>query len=149
MFCGSATLVRFFPYIHDGYMHVGLTSLHASVPYYVRHVLFQMSFCGSTFTDAASAVPGDAAAAAANGGSASGADPAVDREAKVMRYKEKRKRRRYEKQIRYASRKAYAEMRPRVKGRFAKVPDGEAPAPPAPAAAGYEPGRFDLGWFRS
>ncbi|CAD6204480.1 unnamed protein product [Miscanthus lutarioriparius] len=107
-----------------------------------------MSFCGSTFTDAASAVPGDAAAAAANGGSASGADPAVDREAKVMRYKEKRKRRRYEKQIRYASRKAYAEMRPRVKGRFAKVPDGEAPAPPAPAAAGYEPGRLDLGWFR-
>lgn len=108
-----------------------------------------MSFCGSTFTDAASAILGDAAAAA--NGSASGADPAVDREAKVMRYKEKRKRRRYEKQIRYASRKAYAEMRPRVKGRFAKVPDGEAPAPPAPAAAaaGYEPGRLDLGWFRS
>lgn len=106
-----------------------------------------MSFCGSTFTDAASAVPGDPAAN--NGG---GADPAVDREAKVMRYKEKRKRRRYEKQIRYASRKAYAEMRPRVKGRFAKVPDGEAPTtpPPAPAAAaGYEPGRLDLGWFRS
>ena len=128
-------------------MHVGHTSLHASVPYYVRHVLFQMSFCGSTFTDAASAVPGDAAAAA-NGSASGGADPAVDREAKVMRYKEKRKRRRYEKQIRYASRKAYAEMRPRVKGRFAKVPDGEAPAPPAPAAAGYEPGRLDLGWFR-
>ncbi|XP_002464933.1 transcription factor GHD7 isoform X2 [Sorghum bicolor] len=104
-----------------------------------------MSLCGSTFTDAASAVPGDAA-----NGSASGADPAVDREAKVMRYKEKRKRRRYEKQIRYASRKAYAEMRPRVKGRFAKVPDGDAPAPPAPAAAaGYKPGRLDLGWFRS
>jgi hypothetical protein len=102
------------------------------------YVLFQMSFCGSTFTDAAA------------NGSASGADPAVDREAKVMRYKEKRKRRRYEKQIRYASRKAYAEMRPRVKGRFAKVPDGDAPAPPAPAAAGgYEPGRLDLGWFRS
>ncbi|CAD6212043.1 unnamed protein product [Miscanthus lutarioriparius] len=108
-----------------------------------------MSFCGSTFTDAASAVPGDAAAAA-NGSASGGADPAVDREAKVMRYKEKRKRRRYEKQIRYASRKAYAEMRPRVRGRFAKVPDGEAPAPPAPAAAaGYEPGRLDLGWFRS
>ena len=108
-----------------------------------------MSFCGSTFTDAASAVPGDAAAAA-NGSASGGADPPVDREAKVMRYKEKRKRRRYEKQIRYASRKAYAEMRPRVRGRFAKVPDGEAPAPPAPAAAaGYEPGRLDLGWFRS
>lgn len=119
--------------------------MHRCLNYYVRHVLFQMSLCGSTFTDAASAVPGDAA-----NGSASGADPAVDREAKVMRYKEKRKRRRYEKQIRYASRKAYAEMRPRVKGRFAKVPDGDAPAPPAPAAAaGYKPGRLDLGWFRS
>ncbi|KAJ1296271.1 hypothetical protein BS78_01G287500 [Paspalum vaginatum] len=106
-----------------------------------------MSFCGSTFADAASTVPGDAAAAA--NGSAGGGDPAMDREAKVMRYKEKRKRRRYEKQIRYASRKAYAEMRPRVKGRFAKVPDGEAPAPPAAATAGYEPGRLDLGWFRS
>ncbi|OEL23498.1 hypothetical protein BAE44_0015483 [Dichanthelium oligosanthes] len=104
-----------------------------------------MSFCGSTLTDAASSVPGEVAAAA--NGSSSGGDPTIDREAKVMRYKEKRKRRRYEKQIRYASRKAYAEMRPRVKGRFAKVPDGEAPAPPA--AAGYEPGRLDLGWFRS
>ena len=51
--------------LHDGYMHVGLTSLHASVPYYVRHVLFQMSFCGSTFTDAASAVPGAVAPARA------------------------------------------------------------------------------------
>lgn len=113
-----------------------------------------MSFCGSTFTDAASSVPGEVAAAAngsSSGGGGGGGDPTMDREAKVMRYKEKRKRRRYEKQIRYASRKAYAEMRPRVKGRFAKVPDGEAPAPPAvaAAAAGYEPGRLDLGWFRS
>ncbi|XP_062206049.1 transcription factor GHD7-like [Phragmites australis] len=108
-----------------------------------------MSFCGSTFTDAASSVPGEAAA---NGGNPSGGDPAMDREAKVMRYKEKRKRRRYEKQIRYASRKAYAEMRPRVKGRFAKVPDGDGATPPQPAAAaaaGYDPGRLDLGWFRS
>uniref|UniRef100_A0A0E0MAP3 CCT domain-containing protein n=1 Tax=Oryza punctata TaxID=4537 RepID=A0A0E0MAP3_ORYPU len=118
-----------------------------------------MSFCGSTFTDAASSIPKDDAAAAvvANGvlSSGGGGDPAMDREAKVMRYKEKRKRRRYEKQIRYASRKAYAEMRPRVKGRFAKVPDGELEGattpPPSSAAAGggYEPGRLDLGWFRS
>lgn len=42
------------------------------------------------------------------------------REARVMRYKEKRKNRNFEKTIRYASRKAYAETRPRVKGRFAK-----------------------------
>lgn len=44
----------------------------------------------------------------------------LDREARVMRYKEKRKNRKFEKTIRYASRKAYAETRPRIKGRFAK-----------------------------
>jgi hypothetical protein len=44
----------------------------------------------------------------------------LEREARLMRYREKRKNRRFEKTIRYASRKAYAETRPRVKGRFAK-----------------------------
>ncbi|KAL1532369.1 zinc finger protein CONSTANS-LIKE 4-like [Salvia divinorum] len=44
----------------------------------------------------------------------------MDREARVLRYREKRKNRRFEKTIRYASRKAYAETRPRIKGRFAK-----------------------------
>uniref|UniRef100_M8BZN1 Uncharacterized protein n=1 Tax=Aegilops tauschii TaxID=37682 RepID=M8BZN1_AEGTA len=44
-----------------------------------------------------------------------------ERAAKVMRYREKRKRRRYDKQIRYESRKAYAELRPRVNGRFVKM----------------------------
>ncbi|KAK6912464.1 CCT domain [Dillenia turbinata] len=44
----------------------------------------------------------------------------VDREARVLRYREKRKNRKFEKTIRYASRKAYAETRPRIKGRFAK-----------------------------
>lgn len=53
------------------------------------------------------------------------ATPAVtlspaEREARVLRYREKRKNRKFEKTIRYASRKAYAEMRPRIKGRFAK-----------------------------
>lgn len=43
-----------------------------------------------------------------------------EREARLTRYREKRKNRRFEKTIRYASRKAYAESRPRVKGRFAK-----------------------------
>ncbi|XP_073004213.1 zinc finger protein CONSTANS-LIKE 4-like [Typha latifolia] len=55
---------------------------------------------------------------------------AVDREARVLRYREKRKNRRFEKTIRYASRKAYAEARPRIKGRFAKrteiEPEAEA-----------------------
>ncbi|KAL1563214.1 Zinc finger protein CONSTANS-like [Salvia divinorum] len=44
----------------------------------------------------------------------------MDREARVLRYKEKKKTRKFEKTIRYASRKAYAETRPRIKGRFAK-----------------------------
>ena len=37
----------------------------------------------------------------------------------LRRYREKRKRRTFEKTIRYQSRKAYAEVRPRIKGRFA------------------------------
>ena len=47
----------------------------------------------------------------------------IDREARVLRYREKRKNRKFEKTIRYASRKAYAETRPRIKGRFAKRTD--------------------------
>lgn len=46
-----------------------------------------------------------------------------DREARVLRYREKKKMRKFEKTIRYASRKAYAEKRPRIKGRFAKKKD--------------------------
>ncbi|KAJ4958424.1 hypothetical protein NE237_025535 [Protea cynaroides] len=49
----------------------------------------------------------------------------LDREARVLRYREKRKNRKFEKTIRYASRKAYAETRPRIKGRFAKRTDLE------------------------
>lgn len=49
----------------------------------------------------------------------------ADREARVLRYREKRKNRKFEKTIRYASRKAYAETRPRIKGRFAKRADIE------------------------
>ena len=62
---------------------------------------------------------------------AAGAAPVVavvsrglEREARLMRYREKRKSRRFEKTIRYASRKAYAETRPRIKGRFAKRTPG-------------------------
>ncbi|XP_008783055.2 zinc finger protein CONSTANS-LIKE 2-like [Phoenix dactylifera] len=49
----------------------------------------------------------------------------MDREARVLRYREKKKTRKFEKTIRYASRKAYAETRPRIKGRFAKRSDVE------------------------
>ena len=72
-------------------------------------------------------------------------DPSMEREAKIMRYKEKRKKRRYEKQVRYASRKAYAEMRPRIKGRFAKTPETSQP----PAEPPYDPDRLDFRWFHS
>ncbi|XP_019160355.1 PREDICTED: zinc finger protein CONSTANS-LIKE 5-like isoform X2 [Ipomoea nil] len=50
----------------------------------------------------------------------------MDREARVLRYREKRKNRKFEKTIRYASRKAYAETRPRIKGRFAKRTEVES-----------------------
>eukprot|EP00210_Caulerpa_lentillifera_P006604 g6309.t1 len=48
------------------------------------------------------------------------------RKAKVVRYLEKRKRRNWSHKIRYASRKAYAENRPRIKGRFAKQEEVDA-----------------------
>ncbi|KAL8167767.1 hypothetical protein V2J09_009266 [Rumex salicifolius] len=45
----------------------------------------------------------------------------ADRGSALTRYKEKKRSRRYEKHIRYESRKVLAETRIRVKGRFAKV----------------------------
>ncbi|URE31244.1 Zinc finger protein [Musa troglodytarum] len=50
--------------------------------------------------------------------------PASSRENALMRYKEKKKARKFEKKIRYALRKARADGRRRVKGRFVKA--GEA-----------------------
>ncbi|XP_072960227.1 zinc finger protein CONSTANS-LIKE 13-like [Typha angustifolia] len=47
--------------------------------------------------------------------------PCPDRDSVISRYREKRKTRRYDKLIRYESRKARADNRLRVKGRFAKV----------------------------
>lgn len=41
----------------------------------------------------------------------------------VLRYKEKKKKRKFEKKVRYASRKARADVRKRVKGRFVKAGD--------------------------
>ncbi|CAM0871265.1 unnamed protein product [Alopecurus aequalis] len=70
-----------------------------------------------------------------------------ERQAKVMRYREKRKRRQYENQIRYESRQAYAQLRPRVKGRFAKVHE-EAILPSSPQTSSYDPSKLDLGWVR-
>ncbi|XP_058114821.1 zinc finger protein CONSTANS-LIKE 9-like [Magnolia sinica] len=50
--------------------------------------------------------------------------PTASRDSAVMRYKEKKKARKFDKKIRYASRKARADVRRRVKGRFVKA--GEA-----------------------
>lgn len=44
------------------------------------------------------------------------------REARVLRYREKRRRRLFCKKIRYEVRKLNAEKRPRIKGRFVKRP---------------------------
>lgn len=60
---------------------------------------------------------------------------AESREARLMRYREKRKNRRFEKTIRYASRKAYAEARPRIKGRFVKRAPAAAASPDTDGAA--------------
>ncbi|EHA8589155.1 transcription factor GHD7 [Cocos nucifera] len=102
-----------------------------------------MSMAGNMFTDASSGNSKEVV----DGNASSQGDPSMERQAKVMRYKEKRKKRRYEKQIRYASRKAYAEMRPRVKGRFAKIPETSQPTAEPPP--NYDPERLDLRWFRS
>lgn len=45
-------------------------------------------------------------------------EPELTRAERVARYLEKRARRNFKKTIRYQSRKAYAEIRPRIKGRF-------------------------------
>ncbi|KAK8676240.1 hypothetical protein V6N13_034292 [Hibiscus sabdariffa] len=54
-------------------------------------------------------------------------DMAQNRNSAMLRYKEKKKHRRFDKQIRYESRKARADTRIRVKGRFVKA--SEAPDP--------------------
>uniref|UniRef100_A0A0A9EM41 CCT domain-containing protein n=1 Tax=Arundo donax TaxID=35708 RepID=A0A0A9EM41_ARUDO len=48
----------------------------------------------------------------------------ASRDSAITRYKEKKKRRKFDKKIRYESRKARADVRKRVKGRFVKA--GEA-----------------------
>ncbi|CAL9044747.1 unnamed protein product, partial [Musa banksii] len=51
-------------------------------------------------------------------------ESAPGREASMMRYKEKRKSRNFDKTIRYESRKVHADMKPRVGGKFVKTVDG-------------------------
>ncbi|KAE8690141.1 Zinc finger protein CONSTANS-LIKE 9 [Hibiscus syriacus] len=49
--------------------------------------------------------------------------PSATRSDAVMRYKEKKKTRKFENRVRYATRKARADVRKRVKGRFVKAGD--------------------------
>ncbi|KAL9271847.1 Zinc finger protein CONSTANS-LIKE 10-like protein [Drosera capensis] len=49
--------------------------------------------------------------------------PSISRSDAVMRYKEKKKTRKFDKRVRYASRKERADVRKRVKGRFVKAGD--------------------------
>lgn len=51
---------------------------------------------------------------------------AVNRAERIRRCREKKNNRTFEKTIRYETRKAYAEVRPRIKGRFVKGPELEA-----------------------
>lgn len=67
-----------------------------------------------------------AAQSAPAGALAFGDDASLDRKARVARWREKRKNRKFAKTIRYASRKAYADIRPRIKGRFARKEEVEA-----------------------
>lgn len=57
------------------------------------------------------------------------------REARVSRYREKRRTRLFSKKIRYEVRKLNAEKRPRMKGRFVKRSNFAPPAAAAAAAA--------------
>ncbi|KAL7099041.1 hypothetical protein ACP275_09G057400 [Erythranthe tilingii] len=52
----------------------------------------------------------------------------AEREARVLRYKEKRRTRLFSKKIRYQVRKLNAENRPRMKGRFVKRPTAFSPS---------------------
>jgi len=67
-----------------------------------------------------------AGAAAARAPAAALDDASMDRAARVARWREKRLNRRFVKTIRYQSRKAYADIRPRIKGRFARKEEVEA-----------------------
>lgn len=67
-----------------------------------------------------------AAMAAAVAAAAAAANESLTREQRVARYRLKRKNRQFKKTIRYASRKAYAEVRPRIKGRFVKKEELES-----------------------
>ncbi|CAN6268403.1 unnamed protein product [Urochloa humidicola] len=102
----------------DDIKSIGVQNGHAELDLTGAKLFYSDHSMNHSVSSSEAAVVPDAAAAAAP------VVPVVsrglEREARLMRYREKRKSRRFEKTIRYASRKAYAETRPRIKGRFAK-----------------------------
>ncbi|XP_062228667.1 zinc finger protein HD1-like [Phragmites australis] len=72
----------------------------------------------------------------------------MDRETRVLRYRAKKKNRKFEKTIRYATRKTYAEARPRIKGRFAKRSDMEVEVDQMFSTAALSDGSYGtVPWF--
>jgi len=61
---------------------------------------------------------GSVGGASGAGGGLSGEERELTRKERVVRWLEKRKHRNFTKRVRYVSRKAYADVRPRIKGRF-------------------------------
>jgi len=54
-----------------------------------------------------------------------------ERRLRILRYRQKRNERNFDRKIKYACRKTLADSRPRVRGRFAKNDDGPGDGPPA------------------
>jgi len=112
-----------------GYLPDGVAPVHhggAAAPLWSQPGMAAWAAAWSSPADAAAVVvPGAAAVVAA----------AAERVARVQRYREKRKNRKFQKTIRYASRKAYAEARPRIKGRFVKRAPAAAASPDTDGAA--------------
>ncbi|CDF32814.1 unnamed protein product [Chondrus crispus] len=67
----------------------------------------------------------------------------------LKRFRDKKRRRQFQKKVRYMVRKRLAETRPRYKGRFSKPPPGEnyddgTPGPQAPTKAGQQQPKLPL-----
>jgi CCT motif len=64
-----------------------------------------------------------------------------ERRLRILRYRQKRQERNFDRKIKYACRKTLADSRPRVRGRFAK---NEGPEAAGAAGAPFEDEAFDL-----
>ncbi|KAJ1267967.1 hypothetical protein BS78_07G099700 [Paspalum vaginatum] len=118
-----------------GYLPDGVSPVHhGAAPLWAQPGLAAWTTGWSPADAAAVVVQGTAAVVAA----------AAEREARVQRYREKRKNRRFQKTIRYASRKAYAEARPRIKGRFVKRAAGASATASSDNVDGTDAAKFWL-----